>query len=292
LSHGASVASTSAAGTDSKENDCNSKQPTDSTPASASQHKYPHDAREVLLQLFPDAHVDTVEFRSDFRKAVAELRRLERRGYDLFINLYDRSDETGQRIVDYMEQHAMAFTGAGSRFYDPTREVLKMHCRYSNVDTPMFCLLDDAEASLGDPETAQKLIEDLGGFPLFVKPEHGFDSTCFFQLKYYLFITSGPLSSSYLCCLSNSGVGIDEKSMVHDLPSFRTRAEKVIDDWGETLPNIYIYILNILYPLISSHRKSCSLVIRYYHHHLYRSLVIDQAARWSRSSSTVANSRC
>lgn len=40
---------------------------------------------------------------------------------DVFVNLYDLSDETGQKILEYMENNNIAFTGTGSRMYDPTR---------------------------------------------------------------------------------------------------------------------------------------------------------------------------
>ncbi|CAF3288105.1 unnamed protein product [Rotaria socialis] len=56
-----------------------------------------------------------------------------------------------------------------------------------------------------------ELSETLGGFPLFVKPEHGYDS-----------------------------VGIDEKSLVHNLTDLRLCCSKVIDEFGGALIEKYI----------------------------------------------------
>jgi hypothetical protein len=53
---------------------------------------------------------------------------------------YDLSDPTGQQIVDYMEENGIAFTGAGSRFYDPPRRDLKTVIRSirEGVETVRF----------------------------------------------------------------------------------------------------------------------------------------------------------
>jgi hypothetical protein len=140
-------------------------------------HKYPHDAHAVLRCMYPDATIDIVELKPDARRSIAELRRLDRKKYDLFVNLYDLSDDTGQKIVEFMEHRSIPFTGAGGRFYDPTRELLKMHCRYAGLDTPMFMLIDDA-ALLDSDDEAVRIVEELGGFPLFIKP--GSFPICFF----------------------------------------------------------------------------------------------------------------
>lgn len=71
--------------------------------------------------------VHTAYLTPDARKAVGILRRLSK-DFDVFVNLYDLSDETGQKIVDFFEKEGIAFTGAGSKFYDPPRKDLKSVC--------------------------------------------------------------------------------------------------------------------------------------------------------------------
>jgi hypothetical protein len=129
---------------------------------------YPHDADTVLKNLDPAIQVETVYLRPDVRQSIASIRR-RKHTVDVFINLYDRADETGQKIVDYMVKEGLAFTGAGSRFYDPTRMELKRLCRYSKIPTPAFAIVVDSSMT-------NTLAAELGGMPLFVKPEHGYDS--------------------------------------------------------------------------------------------------------------------
>ena len=70
----------------------------------------------------------------------------------------------------------MSYSGAGSLFYDPSSDMLKMHCRYSHIDTPAFYVFG-TESELADDVALQRLVdEEMNGFPLFVKPEHTFDS--------------------------------------------------------------------------------------------------------------------
>eukprot|EP00455_Lapot_gusevi_P031565 TRINITY_DN3427_c0_g1_i3.p1 TRINITY_DN3427_c0_g1~~TRINITY_DN3427_c0_g1_i3.p1 ORF type:complete len:516 (+),score=123.55 TRINITY_DN3427_c0_g1_i3:86-1633(+) len=164
---------------------------------------YPHDAKEAVQELYPDAVVETVFFAPDARKAVAQLERLRRR-FDVFINLYDLCDETGQKIVDYLEKFGVPFTGAGSRFYDPSRETLKLICRYNKVNTPMYAMLVDVDG-------IDTLADELGGFPLFIKPQHGYDS-----------------------------VGIDANSVVQTVDQLRSQATRIIDDWGCALVEKYV----------------------------------------------------
>ena len=143
---------------------------------------YPHDAEKVLKELDQKMIVQIVNLTSNARQSVATIRRLKHQ-VDLFINLYDNADETGMKIVDYMQNQGIAFTGAGAHFYDPTRIELKRLCRYSQLPTPKFALMTDLNNY--DHDLLDKLSTTLGGFPLFVKPEHGYDSK-FFSFFYFL----------------------------------------------------------------------------------------------------------
>jgi hypothetical protein len=68
-----------------------------------------------------------------------------------------------------MENQGLTFTEAGTKFYDPTRMELEMICRNNEIRTPPFSFLYDLK-------TIEQVPSKLGGFPLFVKLEHGYSS--------------------------------------------------------------------------------------------------------------------
>eukprot|EP00698_Gefionella_okellyi_P025657 TRINITY_DN9461_c0_g1_i1.p1 TRINITY_DN9461_c0_g1~~TRINITY_DN9461_c0_g1_i1.p1 ORF type:complete len:524 (-),score=98.97 TRINITY_DN9461_c0_g1_i1:63-1595(-) len=149
-------------------------------------------------------NVEVVYLPSDHRRAIAEVRRRQRNTL-MFVNLYDCSDPCGQLLVDYMEEHGIPFTGAGPRFYDPTRETMKRVCRAAGVNVTPYSIVVHAD------EIDDELPLRLGDFPLFVKPEHGYDS-----------------------------VGVDQASKVSDIRSLRDRAQKVCDQHGGALIEPYL----------------------------------------------------
>ena len=163
-----------------------------------------HDTDDVLKTLDPSISVETCYLRPNVRRSIATIRR-KQHDTDLFINLYDLADETGRKIIEYMEEQGLAFTGVGSRFYDPTRMQLKRVC-YScdGIFTPPFFFLFDLKS-------IETVAVELDKFPLFVKPEHGYDS-----------------------------VGIDEKSVVYNVNELKTRAEHVLEEFGGVLVEQYI----------------------------------------------------
>lgn len=164
---------------------------------------YPHDAEEVLKRMDPNIQVETVYLRPDVRQAIAAIRR-RKHTVDVWINLYDRADETGLELTKYMLKEGLAFTGAADRFYDPTRMELKRLCRYNKIPTPSFAIIVDSSLARGLPA-------QLGGFPLFVKPEHGYDS-----------------------------VGIDEGSVIWNVEDLCGRVAKIVDEFGAALVERYV----------------------------------------------------
>jgi hypothetical protein len=164
---------------------------------------YPHDVDDVLKALDPSISIETCYLRPNPRQSVAMIRR-KQCDTDLFINLYDLADETGLKVVEYMQNQGLAFTGAGSKFYDPTRMDLKIVCGYNEINTPPFSFLFDLK-------TIERVPSELGGFPLFVKPEHGYDS-----------------------------VGINEKSVVHNMDELKICVENVLEEFGGALVERYI----------------------------------------------------
>jgi len=96
---------------------------------------------------------------------------LVKRDYDIFLNLCDSSwnePYPGPEVIKALENAEVAFTGADSGFYDPSREEMKRVCRYYGINTPMNVEayheadIDRAAATLG--------------FPLIVKIPNSFGS--------------------------------------------------------------------------------------------------------------------
>lgn len=107
------------------------------------------------------------------RKATAgaQVRDLARSGCDVFVNLCDGAwdeDRPGIDVVYALERMGLAFTGATSAFYEPTRETMKRVCRYAGLDTPNEVFVRDA----GDLARA---IDTLR-FPMIVKHENSYGS--------------------------------------------------------------------------------------------------------------------
>ena len=95
---------------------------------------------------------------------VEQVKRRIAEGFDLFFNLCDgAADQSipGIEVVQTLEAHGVAFTGATSEFYEPSREAMKRACRDQSIDTPAYVLArcDD------DVERAARELR----FPLFVK---------------------------------------------------------------------------------------------------------------------------
>jgi len=103
--------------------------------------------------------------------AVRQVRDLVRRGFDLFINLCDGAwdeDRPGIEVVQALERYGAAFTGAGSHFYEPTREMMKFVCHYWDVPTPAYTFVLET----GHLEIATRHLR----FPLIVKHPNSYNS--------------------------------------------------------------------------------------------------------------------
>ncbi len=119
---------------------------------------------------YPDAHWE-VEF-LEKSTSVEQVARRIRQGFDLFFNLCDGAADQqsvpGIEVVKTLEDHGVAFTGATSEFYEPTREEMKLACRAEDIDTPAY-VLARCEA---DMERAAEVLR----FPLFVKHYSSYSS--------------------------------------------------------------------------------------------------------------------
>ncbi len=71
--------------------------------------------------------------------AVRDLRRLAGGDFDVFLNLCDGAwDEArpGIEVVGALQRLELAFTGAGTAFYEPTREAMTLVCHYLDIGFP------------------------------------------------------------------------------------------------------------------------------------------------------------
>lgn len=105
------------------------------------------------------------------RTAVRQVTRLIERGFDVYFNLCDGAADqntAGIEVVRTLEAHGVAFTGATSEFYEPSREAMKAACAAEGIATPRHVLARTAE----DVERAAATLR----FPLFVKHYSSYSS--------------------------------------------------------------------------------------------------------------------
>ena len=117
----------------------------------------------------PDAHWHVECLKK--ATSVEQVTRRIRQGFDLFFNLCDGAADQntpGIEVVQTLEMHGVAFTGATSEFYEPSREAMKAACRAESIDTPAY-VLARGEA---DVERAAERLR----FPLFVKHYSSYSS--------------------------------------------------------------------------------------------------------------------
>jgi D-alanine-D-alanine ligase-like ATP-grasp enzyme len=102
--------------------------------------------------------------------AVRQLAKLRQQGFDVFVNLCDGAwdeDRAGIEVVQTLERFNLAFTGAGSAFYEPSRLEMKLAAAYAGVRVPAFAFVDRP----GDLSRALAL-----RFPLIVKHPASYSS--------------------------------------------------------------------------------------------------------------------
>ena len=100
-----------------------------------------------------------------------QIRDLVNEGVDVFLNLVDGTPDdplSGVGLVQLMEKMGVAFTGADSKFFDPSRQEMKSYAKKANVPAPNWVMVDRVE----DVERVAKRLR----FPVLVKPPHGYAS--------------------------------------------------------------------------------------------------------------------
>jgi len=142
----------------------------------------------------------------DKAKGVRQIIELSRRDFDVFINLCDGAwdeDRAGVEIVQTMERLGLAFTGASSKFYEPTREVMKKVCHFWGIKAPAYVLATNRETI----DLAAKTLR----FPLIAKHPNSYGS-----------------------------IGLTKQSRVETPAALHERAEKMIAEFGATLIEEFI----------------------------------------------------
>lgn len=107
----------------------------------------------------------------DKHTSVAAVEDAIAQGFDLFFNLCDGAEgqETpGIEVVRTLERHGVAFTGATSSYYEPTRQQMKDACASVGVATPRGLVART-------PEDVERAADTLR-FPLFVKHHNSYAS--------------------------------------------------------------------------------------------------------------------
>ncbi len=100
-----------------------------------------------------------------------QIKALMDEGVDVFVNLCDGTPDdalSGIALVHALEKYNAAFTGADSKFFDPTRDEMKNAAHRVKVPTPNWTFVNRVE-------DADKVIKKLK-FPMLVKPPHGYAS--------------------------------------------------------------------------------------------------------------------
>ncbi|HSS18456.1 MAG TPA: SET domain-containing protein-lysine N-methyltransferase [Pyrinomonadaceae bacterium] len=142
----------------------------------------------------------------DKAKGVRQIVELSRRGFDVFINLCDGAwdeDRAGIEIVQTMERLGLAFTGASSDFYEPSRETMKKVCHFWGLKAPAYVVAVD---------------------------QHGIDLAA--RTLQFPMITKHP--NSY------GSIGLTRDSRVESVAALREQAEKMIAAFGSTMIEEFI----------------------------------------------------
>ncbi len=100
-----------------------------------------------------------------------ELVALKNKCFDVFVNLCDGTPDdelSGIGLVELMEELGVAFTGANSAFFDPTRAEMKAAAQVVGVPFPKSVFINSI--------TELERLDHQVNFPLLVKPAHGYAS--------------------------------------------------------------------------------------------------------------------
>ncbi len=163
-----------------------------------------YDPPRDLVPLMPEAEIHTVFLNK--LTTYKQLRKLGKKGYDIFVNLcegYPEWEVPGIDVVYSLEELGLPFTGPSSKLYDQPKEVMKYLAYCEGIKTPGYFVIND----LKDAEEAVKHLS----FPLFVKPAKAGDS-----------------------------LGVDENSLVHSKIELQQKCISILEEYGPLLAEEYI----------------------------------------------------
>jgi D-alanine--D-alanine ligase len=122
----------------------------------------------------PSAHMQGLKWKHhpvNPKNVEKQIRELLNEGVDVFFNLCDGTPDdalSGIGLVQLLEKMGVAFTGADSKFFDPSRQEMKAYAKKANVPAPNWVMVDRVE----DVERVARRLR----FPVLVKPPHGYAS--------------------------------------------------------------------------------------------------------------------
>jgi D-alanine-D-alanine ligase len=135
-----------------------------------------------------------------------QLIELLKKDFKVFINLCDGAegeDRPGIEVVKMLENAKVAFTGANSKFYEPTRIEMKRACRESLINYPKGLIIEN-NFNVGT------LLDTLN-FPLIVKHSNSYNS-----------------------------IGMTKDSVVNNTDELSIQAHKMIEEYGSAMIEEYI----------------------------------------------------
>ncbi|NCI52124.1 SET domain-containing protein-lysine N-methyltransferase [Sediminibacterium roseum] len=163
-----------------------------------------YDPPRDLSHLLPGDEVDHVFLNK--LTTYKQLKALQYKGYDIFINLCEGYLEWEVPSIDViytLELLNLPFTGPTTLLYDPPKDLMKYVAYCENVLAPAYVIIEKEE----DAVTACEQLR----FPLFVKPSKAGDS-----------------------------LGVDEGSLVHNKEQLLQKIRKTLRDYPQLLAEEYI----------------------------------------------------
>ena len=163
-----------------------------------------YDPARDLSHLMPEANFTHVLLNK--LTTYKQLKELKKKNYDIFVNLCEGYLEWEVPSIDViytLELLNLPFTGPTTLLYDPPKELMKYVAYTEGINTPAYALIENEE----DIEAECKHLK----YPLFVKPAKAGDS-----------------------------LGVDDKSLVHNLEELKQKVHAIIDEYGPLLVEEYI----------------------------------------------------
>lgn len=163
-----------------------------------------YDPARDLSHLMPEASFTHVLLNK--LTTYKQLKELKKKNYDIFVNLCEGYLEWSVPSIDViytLELLNLPFTGPTTLLYDPPKELMKYVAYTEGISTPAYALIHNED----DVEVDCKHLK----YPLFVKPAKAGDS-----------------------------LGVDDKSLVHNLNELKEKIHCIIDEYGPLLVEEYI----------------------------------------------------